>query len=83
MRYIVSPGSSENLDGGSRTYCFSTCEAERGDKGCGEGRALDGYTVSRRGGVGGVGGCERRMYEEGSGTVKEGMTGDEGVTERG
>ena len=39
--------------------------------------------MSRRGGVGGVGGCERRMYDEGSGTVKGGMTGDEGVTEQG
>jgi len=32
MRYIVSPGSSENLDGGSRTYCFSTGEADWGTR---------------------------------------------------
>jgi len=39
--------------------------------------------VSRRGGVGGVGGCERRTYEEGLGAMNGGMTGDEGVMERG
>ena len=83
MQYIVSPGSSENLAGGSRTYCFSGIDAGRGDEGCGEGRALEGYTVSRTGGVGGVRGDVGRTYEEGLFVVKGGMIGEEGVTERG
>ena len=61
MRYIVSLGRSENLDGGSRTYCFSAWEAGRGDEGREEGKALDGYTVSRTGGVGVVQGDGGRM----------------------
>ena len=42
MRYIVLPGSSENLAGGPRTYYFSAGEAGLGDEGDCEGIVLDG-----------------------------------------
>ena len=39
--------------------------------------------VGRRGQSDGVGGCKGRRYIEGFGMVNGGMTGDEGVMERG